>query len=202
MNKKIIFICENKEKSMNEKEISELKDNVKLVYCVEVNSDSVELLTEQFMADNNIERKDLFKFAVANMRQNYPCSIISLKDFSKNHAAKISATDAENVYVLSCEKEDFAYSSSGLYYSADIIRQFSKEKGCDVFILPVTGAETYLCTSDIFSKKEIEDIMKDYSIADTEFLSREALVFADDKLINIKDYSEKAVTAKKKNKKI
>lgn len=200
--KKIIFICKNKEKSNSGCEVYEIKDNIKLVYCIDNNDNMVELLSKQLLIDNNIDKDELFKTAVSNMRKKYPCKIVSLEEFSKNHDVNISADDAENIYVLCCEKEDFLYSSAGLYYSADKIKQFSRDKGCDVYILPVTGSETYLCTSDIFSKKDITEVMENYSHEDKDFLTNEALVFSGGKLINLKDYKERTATVKKKNKKI
>jgi len=198
---KIVFICENKEQSLIIDEIYELKDNIKLVYCVEKDNESFELLSEQYLDDNDIEKSGLFNLAVNNMKKKYPCKIISLEEFSKNHDAKISADNGEGVYVLCCEKDDFSYSSAAVFYSEEKIRQFSQDKGCDVYILPVNASETYLCTADIYAKIDIEEVMEEYALEDENFLTNEALVLSNERLISLKEYKEKTPTEKKKNNK-
>lgn len=189
MNERLMFIAVS-ENQIPENAVYDSKNKVALVYCLKKDDFTVEILTEDSFEKLGIKREELQKRAAENMRRDYPCSIIPFTEYVKTHDITINISNdyLEGIYVLACSNDKFAYSSAGIYYSADLIKEFAAEKGCDIYIMPCSQSETYICTTGALQKDEISELMSEYKAKAGEALTDEALVFSGNKLMQMEEY--------------
>ena len=185
----IIFIAVN-ECDLPQNAVFDEKDKIKLLYC-NLKDNNAEIIHESMLEHLEVKRNELQRIAAENMRIKFPCNIFKLGEYVKNHEINISVnrTYMDDIYVLACLNEDFTYASSGLYYSADLIKNFSQSQKCNVIILPCTIGETYIIPENILEKTEINELMEGFKNKCETALDAEPLIFSDQKLMKMSDYN-------------
>lgn len=187
----IIFIAVNKAKHKERQVFLDKGDVILLFGILDANGEFQPLTDE-----GNVNIDEIYRHAVENLRRDFPCRCIPLCDYAKGHPEEmaVSASSGKDIYVLCCENESFAYSSTGLYYSAKEIKELSEQTGKDFYVFRCSVGLTLLCPCEAFTREEAAELMERLSEERPEQLSSEALIYAGGRLQRLPEYQPRAST--------
>ena len=193
--KDIIFLAVNKDgyrESLKNSIHLEKDGNIALVFCMDDGCGAAVIMKQKFAEERGWDKDFLLQNAVKNMREKYPCNLQVLDE-----------AQTEGSRVLACENEMFAYTSTGLYYSKDLIDHMAEEINESMYVLPFSEQDTILMPSSSMDYSFAIEMWNDFRRENREVACLSDVPFFYDKSTKtLTPLTENVLLARKKDAKV